>query len=440
MRIGGSFCLAAALLPASAWAQVPTDVTGLAGFNTAVRAGQVAAVPGALNTSGNTLTCPRGMVPPPHRTSIPACDTSKVTRPSVEKNGQPESACPGMNDSRYQQIVFLMQQTYRLMASRADLIALKMTCLIGVPVSAADVTDALAEMSDELCATGANAKRNFVVSCDQNLNASADFGAGMPYDSQVNCGNQFCGSIDIKPSFLDSVDAAENSRDYNDQATADRRKKRQDITDTFVHENTHALASFLQKRFAGQGASMTNPPAKCPGGVGRLTRQYRMNCGNSFTTSSGPVTYRIGNDMGDQNNYRPYPDLAYLNTNIATQQTWLRQHGAQARALEARVARNPNMNLSSAQQTLISNYDSYTQGVATMQSQLPCAQAYSAANPPGAITQVDWDASMNTCGVPPSGTYRNEAAARSVAMMVTGVGCQQADGFYFNSYGGLQKQ
>lgn len=408
-------------------------ITGQAGVNTALSAANIAANPQTILASPPP-SCPAGL-PTPTRNTIPACNLSSVTRPNVKASNGTAPACEGAQDKTYQQLVFLSTQVYRLMAAHASELATHMSCMLGVPLTPSHIIDALADMAGMICQGGANANRPFIVSCGAEEGAAAYFEGGLPYS--FSPANGFAGSLVFRPNKLDALNASEASSASGADALRGKRFARQDFMDTLIHENTHALTSYLSNRYTASGASYSGNHSSCS--VGTLTRSYAPKCGPSWDLTADPSSrfrYTIGTNQADARTYPPYMQSTYLSAEIPRKQAWIRAH--QARIAPLLRKRDQGQPLSDAQQRQLDEWDAYSKSLADMQAQVPCAKAFEQAGP-SAIMQ-DWDNPSGTsgCNLRPSSRFRDEVNARAVARILAGSDCQEADGFFFNSWGGVR--
>ena len=415
------------LSQAVAWADdddpvPPAVVTGAPGVSTAIAVGATITGTVASGTTG-TVACPVVAPVPALLTQVNSCSNiSSVTRPTVVSDmGTTRPACDSLADPAYQELVQANIRAYALMNSRRQMIAQRMTCLLGVPVSEAQITDGLGQLSNLLCDTTGSANRNFVIDCGSSgAGATASYGGGLPYEpGRVT--DQFCGSLRFRGDAIARIrDQERNVRGMSmsgptyQQAVTQLEFLKQDFVDTIVHENTHALSSLLARQIPN--ASMSNPPNRTCS-VGPMVRQYSAGCRFFDGQRDTALTMRLGTPAFDRGHYRPYATTEVINESIPRLEREIRSG---RRAAERIRTASASRALTPAEIINLEGYDSRVRSLARFRAEMPCAAAADA-DPNGFMYQ-DIDQPTGGCGAIPSGTYRNEAAARAVARDITGGG------------------
>ena len=410
-------------------------ITHQPGVDTAVAAAQsltgLAGSKTQAPPNGSSAECDSNSIPPALKTSVPACE-KKITRPTVVNlNGDDEPACRNLPDPSYRQLVFLNTQALRLIATKARLVAARMSCLLGVRISEAEITDSLAKMDAMLCDDSGAGYRSFIVNCSYEQGQSASFDPNRPYGSKAIEGEpDFCGALEINPESLDKV-----AREKNVSDLAMVRANRQQFADTLVHENIHALTSYLRERFKNRGASTSAPPgtdglSECSVGSLRGTIDLPA-CGPWFTRESlslSPVAgLQLGSPGHDAGSYRPYPTSEAARQQITSAETELSRLN--------KLRRTPQVDADIAK---------WTERKAEYERLMPCALAFE--TNPNSYIRKELDSRKTPwspeCKERPSGKYRDEANARFLAFLITGGGlCEESDKYFFNNYpypGGLR--
>ncbi|MCC7441462.1 MAG: hypothetical protein IT285_07505 [Bdellovibrionales bacterium] len=410
----------------------PEDVTGAAGVSTAVAGPATAS--GAIAGMG----CPTCAPTPALLTQVNSCSQiGSVTRPNAEGSGGGVGpACNHMSDANYQQMVWLNLTGLRVLNDSRAAIAQRMSCLLGVPISAGQVTDALARMSNLLCDTSGTANRAFVVACgSRGIGATASWGGGLPY-SPGSPSSDFCGSLTFNDTAVSRVDDAGNrartaaigSSSYQSAATNWEFRKT-DLVDSILHENTHALGSMLMRTVPG--ASMSNPPSRSCS-VGPLPRQYRPGCRFFDGDRDTRLTMAIGTRGFDESTYRPYATVAAADQQIAYLTREIRSRRGRAEAAIRR--RTAGRTLTDAQTRLVTEYEEMQREKARYGAARPCSVALDA-DPNLIYTDLD-NATASACGgAAPSGTFRNESTARAVARdIIASSSCGNVMSRFFDGY------
>jgi len=253
---------------------------------------------------------------------------------------------------------------------------------------------------------------------------SAAFDPNRPYGSTRKDGEpDFAGALEMNPGALEKVAGESHNSDIGIV-----RANRQNVADTLVHENIHALTDYLAERFKDRGASSSSPPGvdglnECSVGSMRGTINL-PECGPSFSRSDlstskieGLTLGTPGNDVGS---YRPYPTSEAARGQIA--------------AATAELAKLAKLRKTPGTQADISMW---TERKAEYERLLPCAIAFEAN--PGKYIRTDLDSRKNpwdpACKERPSGKFRNEANARFLAYLIAGgSACEESDNHFFNKY------
>jgi hypothetical protein len=391
-------------------------VTGEPGINTAIAAG--AEISGAANPAPAASPCPPARV---LLTQVTACpNISRVTRPTTRVGDLVRPVCDGMSDAAYQQLVLFNIRGYALMNQARANIARRMTCLLGVAVSEAQITDGLAQLAQKLCDTSGSPTRLFSVTCgDSGMGAAASFSAGASDDPD------YCGRIMFKPDVVTRIRDRERRLSgvplgHPNYVTfaSDYELAKQDLVDGIIHENTHALASLLRR--AIPGASMDAPPNRSCS-VGALTQTYTPLC-NFYDgeRNNARLTMVIGKSGFDHDNYRPFADVGLIDQELPR----LRRTVSRGRAYAERLRSSSRRRmLNSAERAELETYDFSAAQLTRFESERACA-VVDAQDPQYIYT--DLDRPPGACAAVPSGRYRNEVTARSIARDIAGYGCVNA--------------
>jgi len=412
-------------------ADEPVDVTDVPGVNTAVAAGaQITSAAASGTGSTSALPCPPV---PALLTQVTACpNIAQVTRPNVNDDaGTARPACDGMPNQAYQQLLQFNIRGYELMNQRRALIAQRMTCLLGVPVSEAQVVDGLAQLANGVCDTSGASSRKLVISC-----GSSGLGAAASFSGGPNSSGDFCGTLLFNPDVVTRIrnqervvnQMAMTSPNYQ-AATNQLELYKQDLVDGIIHENAHALASLLQSRIPG--ASMSSPPNRTCS-VGPLMQEYVAGCRFFDGERDARLRMRMGTPTFDRDHYRPYADITVIEAAVPRLERSTQRNRARAERLRAQATRRT---LSFDDRRVLETYDFEVEQLARFRVERPCAEAE--ALDPVKYMYRDLDQAAAGCGVVPSGRYRNEATARSLARDIVGMGagCTNARTTMFGSSG-----
>jgi hypothetical protein len=187
-------------------------------------------------------------------TRIPECRGLDELRPPVFGNDY-DPVCGGIEHEAYRQLVFLSTQAALAINESRRTVAAQLSRLLCVPVSEAQVTDALARMVAALCEPDAS-KRQLVITCEDDPDVSAAWDAN---DVSGRATGHVFGALALKPRDL------EREHDW----------QRVSFVDALVHELTHGLATVLARSIPG--ASM-EPTKKRECAVGKMIDKTRISC------------------------------------------------------------------------------------------------------------------------------------------------------------------
>ena len=354
-------------------------------------------------------------------TSVGSCsEIERVTRPMVDMNGTLETACPSLNTSEYRQLLGINITSLALMNESRNSIANRMSCLLGVEISPAQITHALGSMSQMLCDTSGTATRDFVITCGSSgAGSTASFEGSLPYDPGRPT-DHFCGTVQFRPNAISRVEEA-----MRDRESESAQFRKMDLMDSVLHEQAHALASFLQKTIPG--ASMSNPPShSCS--VGRLTDRYTTGCRFFDGSRERGIELQIGTAGTDRSTYAPYPTLDYITRTVPEITARLGSLASARRRIEGIRARGRP--LTEAQTATWEEIQQLEGDLEQLNSTRVCAERIEA-NPRAIYS--DLDSPENTCGAIPSSRYRNESAARAIArdILISRSRCENAAGEFF---------
>ncbi len=417
-------CVITGLLenPAQAQSAPRTDITQLPGTTSVVRGiGGIEAATTDLSGAGSR--CPG----PTEFTNVTQCsEMQSVTQPYIMRDGELTPACPGMSDRQYRQLLGINIAALRLMNQSRRMIAQRMTCLLGVTVSEAQVTNSLGSMAGLLCDSSGRTSRDFVVSCgDSGVGSTASFQGGLPYAPGQSV-DTFCGTVQFRPDAISRTeDAMRNARASGQASAAEFRKL--DLMDSVIHEQTHALVRSLTRTLPGADASAP-PNHSCS--VGTLSNSYESGCRFFDGQRDQNVQIQIGSSGTDATQYRPYRSVSSIDERRMSLERDLGRLQSRIPAIQDRLTRGRP--LSSSQQRDWDMFQALTTESTRLTTERGCAVAAEAS--PRAISTTDFDSPTNPCGVTPSGRFRNETTARAVArdILRSRSGCESASREFFD--------